>query len=291
MLDRPVRRLAICSLALALALLSGCGGGGESGGEPAPSPTRSVALPSPTRTVDQPSPTRTVEQPSPTRTAEQPSPTQTPEQPSPTQTPAPPTRSAEQPSPSQTRETDATETTLEPTQTSGGGQAQPTEPATEETSDTGHETPVWVWWLLAAVVLAALAGVTAVVVRARRRRRWLAELGGTEDELAWFARVLLPELRRSTSLEQVVGGWKIGTPRVAAAEDRLTVLEASAPGDADQSRARTLRDAARLARQRLDALTTDLPHDTWALDLDEVVADLEVALGPATPPAAGEDLI
>ena len=215
----------------------------------------------------------------------------------PSPTPAPtPTQSAEPPSPSRTQETNDTAKPAEPSGPSEGGQteqqgaAQPTEPAAQEPSDAddqGDEVPAWVWWLLAVLVLAALAGATVLLVRARRRRRWLAELRGTEDELGWFARVLLPELRRSTSLEQVVGGWNVGAPRVAAAEDRLTVLESSAPGDADRTRARTLRDAARLARQRLDALATDLPHETWALDLDEVIADLEVALGPTTPPTAG----
>ena len=54
------------------------------------------------------------------------------------------------------------------------------------------------------------------------RRRDLAE---AEGELAWFARELLPELRQVGSREQVAGGWTVGQTRVAAAEDRLTVLE------------------------------------------------------------------
>ena len=296
MLNRPVRRVAWCSLALVL--LNGCGGGGGESGEPRPSPTSSVDLPSPTRTAEKPSPTRTVEKPSPTRTAEEPSPTRTAEEPSPTRTPAP-TQSAE-PSPSRTQETNDTAEPAEPTgpsegsQTGQQGAAQPTEPTAQASTagdqgDQGDEVSPWVWWLLAVILLAALAAVAAAVIRARRRRRWLAELGGAEDELGWFARVLLPELRRSTSLEQVVGGWTVGAPRVADAEDRLTVLEDSAPSDADRERARTLRDAARQARQRLDALTLDTPHETWALDLDEVTADLEVALGPASTPAADPD--
>ena len=140
------------------------------------------------------------------------------------------------------------------------------------------------WWLLAALVLAALAGGAAAWARARRRNGWRADLRSAEDEVSSFARVLLPELRQSRSLDQVVGGWDVGSTRVGAAEDRLTVLEASAPSDVDGSRAQTLRDAVRTARQRLDSLTVVAPHETWALDLDEVASDLEVALGPAPQP-------
>ncbi len=98
--------------------------------------------------------------------------------------------------------------------------AEPTpspEPAAEETSDDGDQVPPWVWWLAAALVLAAIAGAIAALVHSRRKQRWLAEFGAAEGELTWFARELLPELRRSTSLDQAVGGWKIGVPRVAAA--------------------------------------------------------------------------
>lgn len=278
MVGRSARWVAVC--ALAVLVLSGCGGGNAGSGEqPSLSPTQSVELPSPTRTVERPTPTRTPEKPTPTRTPEKPTPTRTPEKPSPTRAPAS-TPGAEPSSSSQTQET---------------GSAQPPaatataspQPAGE--SGQGDQVPTWVWWLLAALLVGALVAVIAAVARARRRRRWLAELAPAEDELRWFARVLLPELRRSTSLEQVVGGWNIGAPRVAAAEDRLTVLEASAPGDTERERARTLRDASRLAGHRLDALATDSPHESWALDLDEVTADLEVALGPPASGAPGAD--
>ncbi len=290
MLARLARCAALC--AFAIAVLSGCGGGGEAGGEePRPTPTRSAELPSPTRSVEQPSPTRTVEQPSPTRTVEQPSPTRT---------TAPP-ESTEPPPPSRTQETETTskpaEPTRQPEETSGPSEADETqvqgsEESTEtvqESSEESDQTPAWVWWLLAAIILAALAGLAALLVHNRRKHQWQAELRALEGELGWFARVLLPDLRRSPSLEQLVGGWKVGAPRVVATEDRLTVLEASAPSDADRSRARTLRDAARLAHQRMDELAVAGPHETWALDLDEVVADLEVALGPTTSATSHPD--
>ena len=104
-----------------------------------------------------------------------------------------------------------------------------------------------------------------------------------ESEVAWFARGLLPELRRVESLEQLSGGWAVGRPRVVAAEDRLTGLESSASDELDRARAQSLRDAVRLARERVQQLSSPGPHDSWALDLDAVMADLEVVLGAGTP--------
>jgi hypothetical protein len=171
--------------------------------------------------------------------------------------------------------------TVEPTP----AEAEATTTAVKVTAeDEGGSSP-WVWWLLAALAVGAVAAVTALVVRTRGKHRWLEELRTVVDEVGWFAHELLPELLRSTTLDQVVGGWNVASGRVGAAEDRLTALEASAPTDADQARARTLRDAVRRARQRLDSLALVAPHDTWALDLDDVMDDLETALVPsATPP-------
>ena len=67
-------------------------------------------------------------------------------------------------------------------------------------------------------------------------------------------------------------------PRVAAAEDRLTALEPTAPDDAGRTRALSLRDASRQARARMAQLTGPVPNDTWALDLDAIIADLEAVL-------------
>ena len=138
------------------------------------------------------------------------------------------------------------------------------------------------WWLLAALVLGAAIGIP-LLVRSRRRGAWGRELAEAEGELAWFARELPPGLRRAGSRDQVAGGWAVATPRVAAAEDRLTLLEANAPDELGRTRARALRDASRLARQRMDQISAPGPHETWALDLDAVMADLEAALGPPAP--------
>ena len=137
-----------------------------------------------------------------------------------------------------------------------------------------------VWWLVLLVV-GATVGIP-LLVRARRRGAWRRELAWAESELVWFARVLLPELRQGGSLEQLTGGWAVGRTRVEAAEDRLTALESAAPDDASRERARTLRDAVRMARGRLQQLAGAGPHDTWALDLDAIIADLEVVLGGAS---------
>ena len=133
------------------------------------------------------------------------------------------------------------------------------------------------WWLLAALVLGTAVAIP-LVVRARRRNAWRRDLAEAAGELAWFARELLPGLRQAGSREQVAGGWTVGQTRVAAAEDRLTVLESTAPDDAGRQRARSLRDASRQARSRMQLLTAPGPDDTWALDLDAIIADLEEAL-------------
>ena len=271
---RPTRNRASQCLvwcALAAALLTGCGDG-DGDGDGSATPPR----PSATRSVEVPEPTRSVEVPEPTRTSR-------------------PTEDTEAPRPDRTQDPgdgagqggDAEgQQSPEPEADAGGQQSPEPEAAPQEaTPDEAAGTPAWVWWLLAAIVLAAAVGTIAAVVHARRKHRWREELAATEGDVGWFARELLPDLRRSTSLDQVVGGWHVGSARVEAAEDRLTALEDSAPTDEDRTRARTLRDAVRLARQRLDSLALVAPHDSWAADLDAMVADLEVALGPPAPPS------
>ena len=105
--------------------------------------------------------------------------------------------------------------------------------------------------------------------------------------MTWFARELLPQLRRAGSVERMAGGWQVESARVAAVEDRLTGLEATAPNDTDRARTRNLRDAVRVARGHVQALAAPGPHPEWALDVDDVMASLEAALGPATPPSHG----
>jgi hypothetical protein len=111
----------------------------------------------------------------------------------------------------------------------------------------------------------------------------MADLAAAEEEVAWFARVLIPELRQPGSAEQVAGGWAVGSSRVSAVEDRLTALEASAPDDAGRTRARTLRDAVRGSRARMQELVGSGASDTLPQDLDAVATELEAALGAANP--------
>jgi len=140
------------------------------------------------------------------------------------------------------------------------------------------------WWLLAAVLVAAAIAIPLLLTR-RRRDAWRRELAEAESELAWFARELLPELRQAPSSEEMVGGWAVASSRVTAAEDRLTALDTTRPDDDGRARALALRDAARVARTRMEQLTKAGAPDTWSVDLDDIRADLEVALGPPPSPS------
>jgi len=122
-----------------------------------------------------------------------------------------------------------------------------------------------------------------LLVRARRRRAWRADLSAAEDEVAWFARMLVPELRQAGSPERVAGGWTVAASRVSAVEDRLTALEASAPDDAGRARTRTLRDAVRSSRGRMQELLGSAAPDTLSHGLDAIAAELEAALRAASP--------
>jgi hypothetical protein len=148
-------------------------------------------------------------------------------------------------------------------------------------ADTG--VPSWLWWLLAAGAL-AIAVAVPLLVRARRYRAWGADLTAAEEEVAWFARVLVPELRQAGSADQVAGGWAVGSSRVSAVEDRLTALEASAPDDAGRARALTLRDAVRVSRGHMERLVGSAATDTVMRDLDAAAAELEAALRAVNPP-------
>ncbi|HEX2361758.1 MAG TPA: hypothetical protein VHI11_06775 [Jiangellaceae bacterium] len=161
----------------------------------------------------------------------------------------------------------------------------PSESSTTVSSAAGSSAattgvPTWLWWLLAALALAAVIAVP-LLVSARRRRAWLADLTAAENEVAWFARVLILELQQAGSVERVAVGWAVGSSRVSAVEDRLTALEASAPDDAGRAWARTLRDAVRAARDHMQELTGSGSGDTLLRDLDAVAAELEAALRAA----------
>ena len=255
-------------LVAALLLLVSCGGGdGEEGDRPEISPTRTPTASIPS--VGLPSSTRS---PGPTGSAEPPSVTRSPE---PTESAQPPiiTRSSE---PTASPDAPESETTPETVASTAPETEAPGEDSAQGSAGD-DSVPAWVWWLLAALVLGSAVAIP-LIVRARRRNAWQRDLGGVEAELAWFARVLLPELRQVGSREQVAGGWAVGEPRVAAAEDRLTALEPTAPDDAGRRRALSLRDASRRARARMAQLAGPDPNDAWVLDLDAIIADLEAAL-------------
>ena len=138
------------------------------------------------------------------------------------------------------------------------------------------------WWLLAAGALAVAVAVP-LLVRERRQRAWMADLAAAEEEVAWFARELIPELRQAGSADQVAGGWAVGSSRVSTVEDRLTALDASAPDDAGRTRARTLRDAVRASRARMQDMVGSGGTGTLPGDLEAVAAELGTALGAAPP--------
>jgi hypothetical protein len=132
------------------------------------------------------------------------------------------------------------------------------------------------WWVLAAIVLALAIGIP-LLVRARRRGAWRDDFASAEDEVKWFARVLIPDLSRLGSPAEVAGGWNVAQSRVVAAEDRLTALEPTAPDDESRTRVRTLRDAVRAARDQLG-------RGAAPQQLGAIAGDLEQALRP--PPQA-----
>ena len=138
--------------------------------------------------------------------------------------------------------------------------------------------PSGLWWALAGLLLAA-AVATPLLVRSHRRRVWRADFATAEQEVAWFARVLVPELGQSGSLDQVGGGWTVGANRIFAVEDRLTVLEGSAPDDASRAGTRILRDAVRGSRGRVEELLQSGDPTAISPTLNEVAARLETALG------------
>lgn len=278
---------------LGLLLVVSCGGGEDGEGVlPTPTRTPTATLPTPTRSLDLPTPTLpSPEVPTPTRSPDLPTPTlPSPELPTPTRSPDR-TESPEEPTTESTQPAQPTSdpTTREPEPAT----TAPTPDATEESDDPSVDAadgeleddgvPVWVWWLLGVLVVGAVVAVL-LVLRAGRRRAWRQEVDEAEGELAWLARDLLPGLRQSGSREQLAGGWSVSRERVAAAEDRLTVLESSAPTEADGQRARSLRDAVRAASARMEQLAGPEPRDTWTLDVDSVIADLEAVLRPEPPP-------
>jgi hypothetical protein len=256
--------LAALTAALLMVALVGCGddgAGGEGGGEGgAATPTRT---PSGDRTLDRPT-----LRPTDLPTLE----------PSDRPTLKPTDRPTEGPD---------EETPGKPAPADSERPAVPASPSAEveeqtasAASDAGTSdqmVPTWLWWLLAALLVGAAIAVP-LIVRSRHRAAWRRELADAEGELAWFARELLPQLRHASSREEVAGGWTVGEQRVVEAEDRLTVLASTARDQAGRDRCRELLVASRQARDGMKALSRPGPHDSWALDLDTVMSDLEHVL-------------
>jgi hypothetical protein len=136
--------------------------------------------------------------------------------------------------------------------------------------------------LVLVVVVAALVGALMAVLGGRRRH-WHDALAASEDEVDWFATVLLHELERAGTPAAVRRGWGVGRSRVVAVEDRLTALAASAPATENRRRATTLRDGVQAARARIDALPVSNAASVSG-ELAEVAADLHLALGSASAP-------
>jgi hypothetical protein len=278
---RATRAAVLC--VLALWPLSACGAGDGQGSGDRPSVTASLSpsrtLPSITRSPDPSEPTES--EPAPTRS--QPADTTSPDRTS----PAPPERTTRDPEPESEQPSAGTSTVIAvpvPGQTSSASSpsASPSATAADTTIAEEENAVSPAGWVVLAFLATAGAIGTWLVVRGRRRRAWLARLTAATSEVTWFARELVPQLRRSGSVDQVVGGWQVSVPRVAATEDQLTVLSSSAPHEEDGARALQLRDAVRSARARIEGLSRRGAYGTWALDLDDVEALLVTALGPAS---------
>ncbi|HEY7858415.1 MAG TPA: hypothetical protein VIC82_07930 [Candidatus Nanopelagicales bacterium] len=108
-------------------------------------------------------------------------------------------------------------------------------------------------------------------------------MAAASAEAAWFARVLIPQLQQQPSVEQVTGGWHVARDRVVTVEDSLTGLESTAPGETEVARARTLRDAVRASKDRLDGLVQSGEHATAGPELAAAARTLEAALASTNP--------
>jgi hypothetical protein len=242
--------------------------------------TRSPVRPeaSSTRTAPEPGPTESSERPEATSaiTSEpEPSPTRSSERPE----AASPITSEPEPSPTQSSER---EETAPPAPAPTSAASPEISPSVEPSAAESSGTPSWLWWVLAAIVLAIVVAVP-LIVRARRHGAWRADLASAEDEVAWFARVLVAELRQMGSLAEAAGGWNVAASRVTAVEDRLTALEASAPDEAARTRTLVLRDAVRAARGHVQELLESGRPDTMSRELDAIAAELEAALASVNP--------
>jgi hypothetical protein len=142
--------------------------------------------------------------------------------------------------------------------------------------------------LVVLLVLALIGALIGWLLASRRRNQWAEQLDAATAEVAWVARTLVPQLQQQPAVEEVAGGWAVAVPRVVSAEDKLTELEASAPDTDQAARARTLRDALRAGRARIDATTQSQDLAAVHGELAGVTASLEEAMRQASPePPAG----
>lgn len=231
--------------------------------------------------ADLPSPSRSI-------TASLPIVTRSPSEPEPSDSPstisAPPTESRSESGSESPSESPSEDRSPSERPTNAGSSSAPAEEKQGAASTNESDSiPSWVWWLVAALVLIGVLLTAILVPKARRRRAWDADLTTAEDEVTWLARELLPTLQQAGSPDAAAGGWRVAAGRVTSTEDRLTLLEPSAPDDVRRSRARSLRDAVRAARQQVENLL--MSGDPAALrgDLAVIAAQLTSSLGPRPP--------
>ena len=285
---RPTKLAVLAAVAF---IVSSCGGSGS--GQPSRSPSlsretsRTLAPPSATSTAAA-APTETS---APTATS-RPTVTRTP-----TANPAPTLTETERATATTTATLTLPPTVIAAPTVTAAPTPQPatptptptaaqTEAVTPTSSDTSS-TPAWLWWLIGAIVL-AVAVVSAFLIRRNNRKQaWADKLSSSEADVAWFARELIPHLSQAPSVQQMAGGWRISSDRVIAAEDRLTSLEAAAIDDVGRGQARTLRDAVREARARLDALAVVGDMATALNQLQGAAGELEAALTSVSPAMQG----
>src|SRR6476620_11723695 len=185
--------------------------------------------------------------------------------------------------------------TVTPTPQPATPSPTPTAAQTEAVPPTASDSssqPAWLWWLIGAIVLAVVIVSAFLIRRNNRKQAWADRLSSSEADVAWFARELIPQLSQAPSVQQIAGGWRISSGRIVAAEDRLTSLESTATDEVGRGQARTLRDAVRSARARLDALAVVGDMGTAMSQLQAAAGELEAALaavGPATQGAVGEN--
>jgi hypothetical protein len=139
------------------------------------------------------------------------------------------------------------------------------------------------------VLLGLIVGVVFLVRARGRRQDWDQRLSAATVEVAWFARELIPQLQQQPSAEMVAGGWQVAQGRVVAVEDNLTGLESTAPDETATAKARTLRDAVRTARGRLDGLTQQFHPTDFRTELALAVTELNAAIAAVTEPQPGPE--